>query len=106
MTQKFCDLLNWMLKQDPTLASDWAGLALRGNGATANHPHIQVDDLSTQERPCYVVTSLGILNGMLGEAQQPLVVRVEEFGEVIEYRPATSDEMEAWGYTFRPRTTG
>jgi hypothetical protein len=108
-TQDACDILNWLLKNDTICLRFWEMSVFPANVITAHdHPTIQVDIDPQLDQDCWTIykcSPLGILNGMLGQANEPYVVRTMERPDgaketdpwiCVGYRPATEEEMKNW----------
>lgn len=75
-TRDVMDLLNDGLRLDQQAMQGLIDTRVPCNQALANHPTIRV-------RPGHSVGLLGIINGILGKIEQPLLAAIYEDGKVV-----------------------
>jgi hypothetical protein len=62
--QDVCDLFNELLKLDSQAVNDLVNSRVKCNGAVADHPFVQVQQLPGAEFPS--VGIIGVINGLFG----------------------------------------
>jgi hypothetical protein len=95
LARETVDFLNEPLRMDHILVEALVNYRLPCQPAVAEHPTVQVDEVTWAAQPCYVVGMLGVINGLIGvrDGVGYIVVMYDDETNRIEGFGVTTEEQ-------------